>query len=177
MAQPAGFSAQEKSTNMGIPVFWASANLHPPWHFKIWLEHFPIAVTFKENVNSEIMLEELEEILEEPPQDQKRQGSNCKSSQRSQRQISERQSDTRIRRENNTRTKDLWQQFLQRCTKKSRIRTIPLPGNGREKEVHNAFGPPRIKGIPTKHNAAPRELSRFDVLHYKQCEAWNEIFF
>ena len=52
---------------MGIPVFWASANLDPPWQFKIWFEQFLMAVTVKENVNPEIILEEPKDILEEPP--------------------------------------------------------------------------------------------------------------
>ena len=67
MAQPAGFAAQDNRTDMGIPVFWASANLDPPWQFKIWFEHFLMAVTVKENVNPEIILEEPKDILEEPP--------------------------------------------------------------------------------------------------------------
>ena len=57
MAQPAGFSVQDNRTDMGIPVFWASANLDP-WQFKIWLEQFLMAFTVKENVNPEIMLED-----------------------------------------------------------------------------------------------------------------------
>ena len=67
MAQPAGFAAQDNRTDMGIPVFWASANLDPPWQFKIWFEQFLMAVTVKENVNPEIILEEPKDILEEPP--------------------------------------------------------------------------------------------------------------
>ena len=67
MAQPAGFAAQDNRTDMGIPVFWASANLDPPWQFKIWFEQFLMAVTVKENVNPEIFLEDPKDILEEPP--------------------------------------------------------------------------------------------------------------
>ena len=67
MAQPAGFAAQDNRTDMGIPVFWASANLDPPWQFKIWFEQFPMAVRVKENVNPEIIMEEPKDILEEPP--------------------------------------------------------------------------------------------------------------
>ena len=67
MAQPAGFAAQDNWTDMGIPVFWASANLEPPWQIKIWFEQFLMAVTVKENVNPEIILEEPKDILEEPP--------------------------------------------------------------------------------------------------------------
>ena len=67
MAQPAGFAAQDNRTDMGIPVFWASANLDPPWQFKIWFEQFLMTVTVKENVNPEIILEEPKDILEEPP--------------------------------------------------------------------------------------------------------------
>ena len=67
MAQPAGFAAPDNRTDMGIPVFWASANLDPPWQFKIWLEQFLMALTIKENVNPEVILKEPKGILEEPP--------------------------------------------------------------------------------------------------------------
>ena len=67
MAQPAGFAAQDNRTDMGIPVFWASAILDPPWQFKIWFEQFLMAVTVKENVNPEVILEAPKDILEEPP--------------------------------------------------------------------------------------------------------------
>ena len=67
MAQPAGFIAQDNRTDMGIPVFWASANLDPPWQFKIWFEQFLMAVSVKENVKPEVMLEGTKDILEEPP--------------------------------------------------------------------------------------------------------------
>ena len=30
MAQPAGFLSQDKRTDMGIPVFWTTANSDPP---------------------------------------------------------------------------------------------------------------------------------------------------
>ena len=67
MAQPAGFSAQDNRTDMGISVFWASENLDPAWQFKIWFEQFLMAETVKENVNPEVRLEEPKEILEELP--------------------------------------------------------------------------------------------------------------
>ena len=67
MAQPAGFAAQDNCTDLGIAVFWASANLDPPWQFKIWFERFLMAATVKENVNPEVMSEEPKDILEEPP--------------------------------------------------------------------------------------------------------------
>ena len=77
MAQPVGFSAQDNRTDMGILVFWATANLDPPWQFEIWLEQFLMAVTVKTNVNREIargpkmstqkMLEDPKDILEELP--------------------------------------------------------------------------------------------------------------
>ena len=51
---------------MGIPVFWVSANLDPPWQFKIRFELFLMAVTVKENVKSKVMLEYPKDILEEP---------------------------------------------------------------------------------------------------------------
>ena len=72
MAQPAGFAAQENRTHMGIPVFWASTNLDPPWQFKIWFEQFLMAVTVKENVNPEVMLEDPKDILKNHLHDQKR---------------------------------------------------------------------------------------------------------
>ena len=67
MAQPAGFAAQDNRTDMGIPVFWASANLDPPCQFKIWFEQFLMAVTVEEKVSPEVMLEDPKYILEEPP--------------------------------------------------------------------------------------------------------------
>ena len=67
IAQPAGFAAQDNPTDMGIPVFWASANLDPPRQFKIWFEQFLMALTVEENVNPEVMLEDPKDILEEPP--------------------------------------------------------------------------------------------------------------
>ena len=66
MAQPAGFMAQDNRTDMGIPVFWTSASSDPPWNFKIWLDQFMLAVTVKENVNPEIILEEPKEVVDEP---------------------------------------------------------------------------------------------------------------
>ena len=67
MAQPEGFAAQDIWTDLEITVFWASANLDPPWQFKIWFEQFLMAVTVKENVNLEVILEAPKDILEEPP--------------------------------------------------------------------------------------------------------------
>ena len=66
MAQPAGFSVQDNRTDMAIPIFWASANLDTPWQFKVWLEQFLMAITVKENINPENMLEDSKELLEEP---------------------------------------------------------------------------------------------------------------
>ena len=68
MAQPAGsgFTAQYNRTDMGIPVFWASANSDPLWNFETWFDQFPLAVTVKENVDPEVMLEERKVVLEEP---------------------------------------------------------------------------------------------------------------
>ena len=43
MAQPAGFMSQDNRTDMGIPVFWTTANSYPPWIFKIWLDQFLLA--------------------------------------------------------------------------------------------------------------------------------------
>ena len=66
MAQPAGFMSQDKRTYMGIPVFWTTASSDPPWNFKIWLDQFLLAVTVKESVNPELLLEEPREIMFEP---------------------------------------------------------------------------------------------------------------
>ena len=66
MAQPAGFMAQDNRTDMGIPVFSTSASSDPPWNFKIWLDQFMLAVTVKESVNPDILLEEPKEVIEEP---------------------------------------------------------------------------------------------------------------
>ena len=66
MAQPAGFMAQDNRTDMGIPVFWMYASSDPPWNFKIWLDQFMLAVTVKESVNPDILLEEPKEVIEEP---------------------------------------------------------------------------------------------------------------
>ena len=66
MAQPAGFMSQDNRTDMGIPVFWTTANSDPPWNFKIWLYQFLLAVTVKESVNPELLLEEPRETLFEP---------------------------------------------------------------------------------------------------------------
>ena len=52
---------------MGIPVFWASANLDPQWQFKIRFELILMAVTVKENVNPKVILENPKDMLEEPP--------------------------------------------------------------------------------------------------------------
>ena len=51
---------------MVIPVFWTSASSDPTWNFKIWLDQFMLAVTVKENVNPEIILEEPKEVVDEP---------------------------------------------------------------------------------------------------------------
>ena len=66
MAQPAGFMAQDNRTEMGISVFWTSASSDPPWNFKVWLDQFKLAVTVKENVNPEIILEHPKEVVDEP---------------------------------------------------------------------------------------------------------------
>ena len=51
---------------MRIPVFWISANSDPPWNFETWSDQFLIAVTVKENVDPEVLLEEPRAELEEP---------------------------------------------------------------------------------------------------------------
>ena len=66
MAQPAAFLSQDNRTDMGIPVFWTTADSDPPWNFKIWLDQFLLAVTVKESVNPELLLEEPKEVLLEP---------------------------------------------------------------------------------------------------------------
>ena len=66
MAQPAGFLSQNNRKDKRIPVFWTSANSEPPWNFKIWLDQFLLAVTVKENVNPEVLLEDPKPVIEEP---------------------------------------------------------------------------------------------------------------
>ena len=68
MAKPAGsgFTAQDNRTDLGIPVFWAFTNSDPPWSFETWFDQFLLAVTVKENVDPEIMLQEPKPVLEEP---------------------------------------------------------------------------------------------------------------
>ena len=58
--------SQDNRADMGIPVFWTTANSDPPWNFKIWLDQFLLAVTVKESVNPELLLEEPREVLLEP---------------------------------------------------------------------------------------------------------------
>ena len=66
MAQPAGFMSQDNRTGMGIPVFWTSANFDPTWNFKIWFDQFLLAVTVKENVSPDVLLEDPKAVVEEP---------------------------------------------------------------------------------------------------------------
>ena len=66
MAQPAGFMAQDNRTDMGFPVFWTSASSDPPWNFKVWLDQFMLAVTVKESVNPNILLEDPKQVIDEP---------------------------------------------------------------------------------------------------------------
>ena len=66
MAQPAGFMAEENQTDMGIPVFWTSASTDPPWNFKVWLDQFKLAVTVKDSVNPDKLLEDPKEVIDEP---------------------------------------------------------------------------------------------------------------
>ena len=51
---------------MSIPVFWTTAISDHPWNFKEWFDQFLMAVTVKENVNTEIMLEDPKPVIEEP---------------------------------------------------------------------------------------------------------------
>ena len=67
MAQPAGFMAHGNPTDMGIPVFCTSASSDPPCNFKIWLGQFLLAVTVKENVNPEILLEDPKTVMKYEP--------------------------------------------------------------------------------------------------------------
>ena len=66
MAQPAGFSAQENRSDIRKPAFWVTANLDPPWQFRICLEQF---LAVKENINPEVKLEAPEDLLEDSPHD------------------------------------------------------------------------------------------------------------
>ena len=58
---------QDNRTDMGIPVFWTTANSDLPWQFKIWLAHFLMAMTVKENANRELLLEDTKNVGEKPP--------------------------------------------------------------------------------------------------------------
>ena len=51
---------------MGILVLWVSANSDPPWNFETWFDQFLLAVTVKENVDPEVLLEEPRAVLEYP---------------------------------------------------------------------------------------------------------------
>ena len=66
MAQPIRFLAQDNRTDMGIPVFWTTANSDPLWNFRVWFDQFLVAVTVKENVIPEVILEDPKPVLEEP---------------------------------------------------------------------------------------------------------------
>ena len=66
MAQPSEFLSQDNRADMGIPIFWTTANSDPPWIFKVWLDQFLMAVTAKENVNPEVLLEDPKPVIEEP---------------------------------------------------------------------------------------------------------------
>ena len=66
MAQPVGILSQDNRTDMGIPVFWTTASSDPPWNFKVWPDQFFVAVTVKENVNPEIILEDPKPVIKEP---------------------------------------------------------------------------------------------------------------
>ena len=50
---------------MGIPVFSTTANSDPPWNFKVWLDEFFVAVTVKENVNPEILMEDPKPVIKD----------------------------------------------------------------------------------------------------------------
>ena len=60
--------SQDNRTDMGNPVFWASASSDPPWNFETWFDQILLAVTVKENLDPEEMLEEPKVVLEEPLQ-------------------------------------------------------------------------------------------------------------
>ena len=66
MAQPVGFLSQDNRTDMGVPVFWTTANSDPPWNFKVWPDQLFMAVTVKENVNPKIILEDPKQVIKEP---------------------------------------------------------------------------------------------------------------
>ena len=66
MAQPAGILSQDNGNDMGTCVFWTTANADRPSIFKVWFDQFLMAVTVKENVNPEIILEDPKLVIEEP---------------------------------------------------------------------------------------------------------------
>ena len=63
---PVGFLSQDYRTDLGIPVFRTSAKLDRPWNFKVWFDHFLLAVIVKENVNSKVLLEDPKAVMEKP---------------------------------------------------------------------------------------------------------------
>ena len=63
---PVGFLSQDYRTDLGIPVFRTSAKLDGPWNFKVWFDHFLLAVIVKENVSSKVLLEDPKAVLEKP---------------------------------------------------------------------------------------------------------------
>ena len=66
MWQPAGFLSQDNRNEMGIPVFWRSANSDPPWDFKIWFDQFLLAVMVKQNVNPDLLMEDPKPVKKHP---------------------------------------------------------------------------------------------------------------
>ena len=138
MAQPAGFAAQDNRTDMGIPVFWASANLDPPWQFKIWFEQFLMAVTVKENVNTEIILEEPKDILEEPPPRPETPRDVEKEDARNARILRDKLARDRVVLENEDKEKrptSRTQCLLQRSTKETGVKIIFIFGYRGKEEI------------------------------------------
>ena len=108
MAQPAAFMAQDNRTAMGIPVFWTSASSDPPWNFKIWLDQFMLAVTVKENVNPEIILEEPKEVVDEPMPRPETPGEAETAQAVTDRELRDRLRIDKVRQTRNSRKKRTW---------------------------------------------------------------------
>ena len=68
MAQPAVTLTENNRSDRRILVFWTTANSDPSWQFNIWLQQFSVAVTVKENVNPDLLLDIPKDVLEEASQ-------------------------------------------------------------------------------------------------------------
>ena len=63
MTQPARIIMQDNRTDMGVPVSLTTANSDSSWQFITWLDQLLMAVTVKENVKRDLLLEDAKDIL------------------------------------------------------------------------------------------------------------------